>query len=445
MLEGTEATRHIPLKIILQFDNRNNRQISHFEKAALAVILQRLQDLEDCSLSLVNCLIQINADTELPATPESAGYIQSFRFVPDLDRLASAARIEATLWIAFGCMIYIGDIPGGNSFVVVTGAIGMVMATAPQLSVVALFVPVATSVLFASILYIFLMPELSGYGELGLMVFLVTFLICYLFSSPRQALSRSFGLAVFASIASISNEQSYSFLVVANTALMWPLAFIVIGVTSFIPISTRAEPSFLRLLARYFRSCQYVMSTMRWNSAQKPSRLHQYKKQFSMREICTIPRKLESWASIIEKSHSPVASTHGLIDLAYCLQSLSFRMEELVEARDKPQATVLVEAMLEDIRNWRLAVEHTFQHLVKDGNHCQQQDLRDKLERIVAELESRTRQVMDTEQGLVLSIEENKNFYRLLGAYRGVSEALVTYTGNASRIDWARLKTYETW
>jgi hypothetical protein len=33
-----------------------------------------------------------------------------------------------------------------------------------------------------------------------------------------------------------------------------------------------------------------------------------------------------------------------------------------------------------------------------------------------------------------------ENFYRLLGAYRGVSEALVNYVGSAGTIDWERWK-----
>jgi hypothetical protein len=36
-----------------------------------------------------------------------------------------------------------------------------------------------------------------------------------------------------------------------------------------------------------------------------------------------------------------------------------------------------------------------------------------------------------------LSAEDGENFYRLLGAYRGVSEAAVAYAGNAATIDWA--------
>ena len=39
-----------------------------------------------------------------------------------------------------------------------------------------------------------------------------------------------------------------------------------------------------------------------------------------------------------------------------------------------------------------------------------------------------------------VSPEEVDNMYPLLGAYRGVSEALLEFAQRAARIDWARLR-----
>ena len=154
------------------------------------------------------------ADT---ASPPHAG------FMLDPDRLTSAVRIMATLWLVYFAVIYVNDIPGGFGLVSMAGPFGMIMATSPQLPVSLLFVPVAVSVLFASLVYIFVMPQLSSFIGLGLVIFAVTFAICYLFAAPKQGLGRAFGLAMFVQIASISNEQTYSFLSVANTALMYSL------------------------------------------------------------------------------------------------------------------------------------------------------------------------------------------------------------------------------
>jgi len=36
-----------------------------------------------------------------------------------------------------------------------------------------------------------------------------------------------------------------------------------------------------------------------------------------------------------------------------------------------------------------------------------------------------------------VSSQDGENFYRLLGAYRGLSEAMVEYAGASGVIDWA--------
>ena len=51
-------------------------------------------------------------------------------------------------------------------------------------------------------------------------------------------------------------------------------------------------------------------------------------------------------------------------------------------------------------------------------------------------LETRIREALDKYPEKQVSREDGENFYRLLGTYRGVSEALVGYTGSAGAIDW---------
>jgi len=52
-------------------------------------------------------------------------------------------------------------------------------------------------------------------------------------------------------------------------------------------------------------------------------------------------------------------------------------------------------------------------------------------------LEARTRDTLDKTPDGQLGDRDEENFYHLLGAYRGVSEALVDYAGSAGEIDWA--------
>jgi hypothetical protein len=48
----------------------------------------------------------------------------------------------------------------------------------------------------------------------------------------------------------------------------------------------------LRLLRRFFRSGEYLMSSMRWNPSRPPTWLDRWKKGVHAREVATLPGKL---------------------------------------------------------------------------------------------------------------------------------------------------------
>ena len=112
-------------------------------------------------------------------------------------------------------------------------------------------------------------------------------------------------------------------------------------------------------------------------------------------------------------------------------------MQDLLEARCNPQAQLLVQELLADFQAWRLQVQETFLHLSKDPAAGKQEAFRTRLAGKMNHLEERIKCVLDKAPDGQLSDRDEENFYHLLGTYRGVSEALVEYTGSAGNIDWA--------
>jgi len=426
-----------PIAIELALDEEAARALPHFHKAALAIGRKQLQRLEILTRSLFNSVSDLKGFGQSIAVPDAAAPPPA-PFVPDPDRIMAAFRAMLILWLAWLALIYVNGIPGGVGVVSMAVPIGMALATMPQVSVWQLFKPAMTSVLFAGSLYIFVMPKLSSFTGLGLLIFAATFAICHLFAAPRQVLGRVLGLALFVTIISVSNEQTYNFLSVANTALMFPTIFLIIAVTAYIPFSPRPERVVLRLLGRFFRSSEYLTSIMRWDPGSAPTRLEQWKQAFHARELATLPQKIGTWAPHIDTSTLPGTSPEQVQSLVTSLQVLTYRMQELDEARGNPQAQQLVKELLADFRAWRLRVQQTFQRLSQDPAAGEQAIFRTRLNEIMKHLEARTRDTLDKTPDGQLGDRDEENFYHLLGAYRGVSEALVDYAGSTGGIDWAR-------
>jgi hypothetical protein len=287
------------------------------------------------------------------------------------------------------------------------------------------------------VLYIFIMPTLSSFIGLGVLIFAATFVICYLFADPRQTLGRAFGLAMFLNIASITNEQSYNFLSVANTAMMFPVIFMIFAITAYIPFSPRPQRAFLRLLGRFFRSSEYLMSAMRWNPPHPETRLERWKKAFHAREVATLPAKLGTWAPHIDAATLSGTAPQQVQTLVTSLQSLTYRMQHLLEERDTPQAQFLVKELFEEFRAWRLGIQSVLQELADDPAGAQGNALRARLDSVLERLEEKIKSALNKTADGRFSDQDAVEFYRLLGAYRGLSETLVDYAGNAEGIDWA--------
>ena len=88
---------------------------------------------------------------------------------------------------------------------------------------------------------------------------------------------------------------------------------------------------------------------------------------------------------------------------------------------------------------WRLRIQkNAFQPLSKDPAVGDRERFSSALREILAHLETRTEETMNRAGVDQISDREGEYFYRLLGAFRGVSEALVDYAGSAGAIGWTR-------
>ena len=432
MLEGmlkNHSPEHEATAVKLHLDHDAARSLSAFQKAELALNRGQIEQIEDLSRALFATVKDLQGfgqtSTSSQATPDSKP-----GFIPDLDRLTAGVRVMATLWLAFLAIVYVQDWPGGQGFLAMVTPVGMALAGAPQVSLRNLLLPAAVGVSIAGIAYVFIMPQLSSFAGLGLLIFAITFFFCYRYSEPQQGLGRAFGLAMFVAIASISNEQSYNFLVVANTALMFPLVIIIIGITAHIPFSPRPERIFLRLMGRFFRSCEYLLSSRDGNSTGRMTAFH-------ARELTSLPQKMAGLIPQINPKALPGTSLAQLQDIVTSLQSLADRMQGLAEANRYTQSAHRSNKFRHGVSDWQNTVQNTLSNLSSDPTSGNKEEFQSRLGDIMAVVEQRIQHKLDKSGKGQLSAQDGQNFYRLLGAYRAVSDALVTYADNTSRVAWA--------
>ncbi len=424
MLAGHEP-RHVPKSIALKIDRATIGSLDHFQKAAVAVFQAQIERLEALSRALFDCVRDLKGFGG-PAlkplqeeTPERGPAI-------DPDRLQGAIIVMATLWSAFLIWVYV-DPPGHASFVMMSTVLTMV-AVRTGVSTTPLALPLILGTLFTGILYLFVMPLLSGYVQLGLMIFVVTFGITYLFSAPRQALVKLIALAMFAKFISVQNQQTYSFAAFANGLAMICLVAGLIIATAYIPASPRPEKAFLRLLRRFFRQAESLMSCLAIDRDRRRGWAERLKIHFYRNDLLELPPKLARWGARIDHGAFPKPDAKQIEELVNSLAIIANRFKMLMADRQVPMTDILVQQLIEDFRAWRLAVQALFERWSL-GNTMDEKGeaLEAKLASHIKRLEASIDRLRRQKEWDALSAEDNMNFYRLLGSYRSLSEAIVAH------------------
>jgi hypothetical protein len=214
----------------------------------------------------------------------------------------------------------------------------------------------------------------------------------------------------------------------------------VLAVATYFPVSFRAEHVFLRLLSRFFRACAYLASTLQWDPTNPPTRWQRFRRVLHLGDLARVPGKLAIWGSALPAAALGQSTTEEMRALVDDLQGLAYRMQDLIEIRATPQSQVLAHKLLSQVRAWRLGLQNIFCNLSQHPEAADFADFRTRLDAMMERLEEQIERAVGDEDQADLSTREDENSIRLLGAFRGVSEALVNFARRSGGIDWARLR-----
>lgn len=419
---------HEPASYELSIDLEALEILSHYDRAGLAIARSHMQTVDQATLALFETVARLRGFADNTAQFEETRSPLSFG-PPDPDRLLATLRFALMQWSAFLAVIYVGDLPGGFALVTIVTALGIALVQVPGFKVRVLFKPTVFALLFAASIYIFVMPQLSNYLQLAPLIFAATFMICYLNFAPEQMLGRALGLALFSVICAISNEQNYNFLSVTTTAMMFGMLFVLLAASTHFPISMRAEDVTMRMLRRYFRSAQFLLSA-------EPAG---WQRTFHAREVASLPKKLGAWVGHINPEYVSKDQLAEIQLLVSRLQLLSVRLSQLTGNSQSDLLAVSAE-LNADLKSWRSLMGTTLHELpykrsqakapVDSGADSMSED----------ESAQRLRAKLAGTEGQILNSSEARNLYLLIGAYRGVAEALAACRDQAGKINWSELE-----
>ncbi len=413
-------------------------RLGPFDRAAVLLLRDRLREVERLSRTLPGSLAAIRDGVPSSAAAQPTGRPGRRLPVPDRDRLAGAGRQIVVLWLALLAWILVPGLPVPAAFIAISNTLAMALAVVPQLPVTRLLAPSALAVLLGGALHLVVTPQVSGFTSLAILIFEATFLIGFLFADARHMIGRILGLSLFAVLAGLEDERAATLAGVATVSLVFPLVLGLVSLTLHVPRSTRPEAVLRRQLGRFLHSGAALMGTLGRPPGRAPTRLERWRTAYCRHEIATLPRTMAPWAEAADPAAAPGGPTGRPQALIDRLQILGYRLRDLLEAWAWPPAPAPLAPPLPGMRAWRLAVEDGLRRLAEHPDAVPGEALEARLAGILARLEHRTRRTLDRAGGTGTDRSRVEQVQRLLGAQRGVAEALVACARTANEMEWGR-------
>ena len=427
--------------IKIELDAIELRALSNVQIAALASFKSQIEKIDALTRAVLTGVSTIKGYAQEPAT-RSKRTRQRIDLALDPDRMLAVFRVVTTLWVAFLIWVYV-DPPGHAGFVQLAAIIAMATAMMPQIRPISMVLPFALGSVFAGVLYVFVMPQLSGFAQLAIMLFGVTFGIYYLFSEPRQALAKLAAIIPFLVLTSIQNEQTYNFAGFANSAAMIILGILLVVAMTYLPPSPRPEKMFLRLLKRFFRRADLMLTRLSPDLKRESGWGERLEMSFYQNDLLELPDKLALYGGQIDHRIFPANSPEQVQAIVNGTRILAKRLKMLEEARQYPQSELLVRELRDDIGSLRSEIKRECRQWALDPERAARkpaQDLEDRVAVRLDRVDARVNEVFGQAGEGTLMAADYENFYRYLGGLRGVSEAGIDYARLAAGIDWAHWK-----
>jgi uncharacterized membrane protein YccC len=432
LLAGEVPTR-LPSPVSLAIDKDKIRALPPFQRGAVVLTKTELERMKSLSQSLFDCVLGLSED-RLPVSIPPKEEAPHGGLVIDPDRFRASVRMVAHLWIGFLIWVYI-DPPGHASFLYLSIIFGQATLMSGG-SAKTMLLPFAVGSVCVGILYVFVMPQLSGFAGLGVLIFAWTFAIYYLFAQPQQGMVRLGALIPFLSFTSLENQQTYSFAGFANDTAMIMLAIALIVAMEYLFTSPRPEKVFLRLLARFFRHSEFQLSGLAHEGGRKRGFGELWETAFYHNDLLELSEKLAKCEQHIDYRTFPNNTSEQVQALVTNLQDLAYQIKMLVDARKHPQAELLVSQLRDDLRTWRIKVGDQFHRWSEDPTVTPEGGLQIRLTAKLASMKMQFKEMADLAPQGALSDADCEHFYQLLGIYRRLTESVVGHARLAEKLDF---------
>ncbi len=380
--------------------------------------LSRLAESISCIDSVTN---NVSFEIELPKSKSKFLWW-------DAENFKTAVKTFVTYWVAGLIWIYFNP-PGGYSFVIFS-TIFMSLLSFMPVHPILLLVLFTLGFVFAVPSYVFILPQLELGIELGLFIFIYTFIGFYLLNGP---ITIFYMIGLF--VLGLNNQMVYHFGIMMTIMTLFYMVVFMIIFSHYFPFNSRPEHLFLTLKERYFRHTRSLFVTYQKHS---DSVFTPLRRALHLVTLNVSAKKLQVWGSKIDHKYFDQTTPEAVGAFSKACDVLCNHINVLMIAEKKLLANPLINKLRRQHRDailplmaGALASHQRTEQLdtVFEQYSQDYQSFEDKLEDFFSELDL-------SDYGY----SEIAGFYILLNLKRNVFEAIKQCKQTYEDVDWVNLQ-----
>lgn len=320
---------NIPEEFALEYNVEEIKELSQLDRADLSTTTSDMVKLHRqlCTLAeklniLISPMPTFFAVEEIPKPSNFLWF--------DMEHLKGTLLSFIIFWTTTLLWIYVNP-PGGFLLVTLATALS-VLTTFSPLKPSLLIILFSFSFIFATAMYVLVLPNLYYGWELGLFIFAYSFIGFY-FINPKISVFFLLGTATLG----IANEMNYNFNVFLITLLIFYLFLFLLLLFYYVPFSTKPEHLFLVMKKRFFKLSEMFIRRNTSLENHKGSFLGRVSVKYSEIHLSETVKKMQLWASQVDDKYFDDVDKKLLLGFtkecetfAYLLEMMYYRNNEML-------------------------------------------------------------------------------------------------------------------
>jgi len=285
----------IPESLNYEYNISEIKELSQLDRADMSTTISDMVKLHTQLCKLAQKLNSLISPMPTLFTLEDIPKPATFLWF-DMEDLKGSLITFIVFWTATLLWIYVNP-PGGFMIVLFATALSVITTFSP-LKPSLLIIIFSMSFVFATAMYIFVLPNLHYAWELGLFIFVYSFIGFY-FINPMLAVFFLLGTATLG----INNTMSYNFDVFLITLFIFYAFLFLLLLFYYIPFSTKPEHLFLVMKKRFLKLSQILLQRSSNLTNDNGSFLGKIRANYSKIHLISTVKKMQLWASKVDDKY----------------------------------------------------------------------------------------------------------------------------------------------